>query len=76
LRIPDEISITGVDNTDLGATQTPPLTSISTPIIEIGHEAALQLAARLDGEACELSRLLPFELMLRGSIAAPRESTR
>src|SRR5262249_34158933 len=38
--IPDEVSITGVDNTDLGATQTPGLTSIRTPIVEVGRAAA------------------------------------
>ncbi|HEY2865118.1 MAG TPA: LacI family DNA-binding transcriptional regulator [Casimicrobiaceae bacterium] len=67
LRIPDDISITGVDNTDLGATQTPPLTSIQTPIIEIGAAAALQLVARLEGAPAQLHQQLPFALMKRGS---------
>ena len=49
VRIPDDVSITGVDNTDLGATQTPPLTSIRTPIVEVGRAAAQQLIARLEG---------------------------
>ena len=48
--IPDEISIAGCDNTDLGATQTPALTSIRTPIVEIGRAAAQQVIARLEGE--------------------------
>ena len=39
VRIPDDISITGCHSTDLGATQAPPLTSIRTPIIEIGRTA-------------------------------------
>jgi LacI family transcriptional regulator len=72
LRIPDDISITGVDNTDLGATQTPGLTSIRTPIVEIGREAADCLIARLKGEEPERTRLLPFELVLRGSTGRPR----
>ena len=67
VRIPDDISITGVDNTDLGATQTPPLTSIRTPIVEIGHAAASHLLARLGGRACETFQTLPFELVIRGS---------
>jgi len=45
--IPDEMLITGVDNTDLGATQTPALTSIRTPIVEVGQAAAEQVVARL-----------------------------
>jgi LacI family transcriptional regulator len=73
-RIPDEISITGVDNTDLGATQTPPLTSIQTPIVEVGTAAGLQLIARLEGAPAELHQQLPFTLMKRGSTAKPGSS--
>jgi LacI family transcriptional regulator len=69
--IPDDVSITGVDNTDLGATQTPGLTSIRTPIVEIGRAAALQLFARLEGQPAELQQQLPFELVRRGSTASP-----
>jgi LacI family transcriptional regulator len=72
--IPDEISITGVDSTDLGATQTPPLTSIETPIIDIGAAAAEQLVARLEGRAAELQQLLPFRLVKRRSTAPPPPS--
>ena len=71
VRIPDEVSITGVDNTDLGATQTPALTSIRTPIVEIGRAAAEQLIARLEGREHVAFQLLPFELVTRGSAAAP-----
>jgi LacI family transcriptional regulator len=73
LRIPEDIAITGVDNTDLGATQTPALTSVRTPIVEIGREAARHLIARLKGESVELSQQLPFELVLRGSTEMPRK---
>jgi LacI family transcriptional regulator len=69
--VPDDLSITGVDNTDLGATQTPPLTSIETPIVEVGRAAALQLAARLEGGPAELIQQLPFTLMKRGSTGRP-----
>jgi LacI family transcriptional regulator len=70
--IPGEISITGVDNTDLGATQTPPLTSIRTPIVEIGRAAAEQLIARLEGRPHVAFQTLPFELVRRGSSASPK----
>ena len=69
--IPDEISITGVDNTDLGATQTPALTSIRTPIVEVGRAAAEQVIARLEGREHEAFQTLPFELVPRGSTAGP-----
>ena len=72
VRIPEDMSITGVDNTDLGATQTPGLTSIRTPITEIGHAAAAQLLARLDGESPVLSQSFASEIVYRGSTAPPR----
>jgi len=71
VRIPEDISITGVDNTDLGATQTPALTSIRTPIVEIGRAAAEQVIARLEGRPFEAFQTFPFELVTRGSTAAP-----
>jgi LacI family transcriptional regulator len=73
VRIPDDISITGVDSTDLGATQTPPLTSIRTPIVEIGRAAAEQVVARLEGRRHVPFQTLPFELVLRGSTAPPHQ---
>jgi len=71
VRIPEDISVTGVDNTDLGATQTPALTSVSTPIVQIGVAAAEHLIARLEGRDSSTTQLLPFELVFRQSIAAP-----
>lgn len=71
VRIPDDVSLTGVDNTDLGATQTPPLTSVRTPIVEVGEAAARQLVARLEGRAAELHLALPFDLVIRGSTGRP-----
>lgn len=73
--MPEDISITGVDNTDLGATQTPPLTSIRTPIVEIGRAAAEQLIARLEGRAFTAFETLPFELVVRQS-TGPRKASR
>ncbi len=69
--IPGEISITGVDNTDLGATQTPPLTSIRTPIVDIGRAAAEQLIARLQDRPYVEFQTLPFELVPRRSSTSP-----
>ena len=70
VRIPEDISITGVDNTDLGATQTPGLTSVATPIREIGRAAADQLVSRLEGRAWDAFQTFPVEIVHRGSTAA------
>jgi LacI family transcriptional regulator len=71
VRIPEDMSVSGVDNTDLGATQTPPLTSIRTPIVEIGRAAAEQVIARLEGRAYVAFQTFPFEVVVRGSVASP-----
>lgn len=72
IRIPEQMSITGVDNTDLGATQTPGLTSVATPITEIGRAAADQLVARLEARPFEAFQEYPVQLVPRGSTAPPR----
>jgi LacI family transcriptional regulator len=71
VKIPQDISITGVDNTDLGATQVPGLTSVRTPIVEIGTAAADQLVARLEGKDFAANQALGFEVVIRGSTGAP-----
>jgi LacI family transcriptional regulator len=69
VRIPQDISITGIDNTDLGATQVPGLTSVRTPIVEIGTAAAEQLIARLEGKEFAANQVMGFEVVVRGSTA-------
>jgi len=71
VRIPEDISITGIDNTDLGATQVPGLTSVRTPIVEIGSAAAEQLIARLEGKAFVANQVMAFEVVVRGSTGQP-----
>lgn len=71
VRIPEQMSVTGVDNTDLGATQTPGLTSVATPITDIGRAAADQLVARLEGRPFEAFLEYPVQLVRRGSTAPP-----
>ncbi len=73
VRVPEDISITGVDNTDLGATQTPGLTSVSTPIVEVGRAAADQLVARLEGQPYEAFQVFPADIVHRGTTAPPRK---
>jgi len=72
VQVPQDISITGVDNTDLGATQTPGLTSVSTPIVEVGRAAADQLVARLEGHPYEAFQVFPADIVHRGTTAPPR----
>jgi LacI family transcriptional regulator len=72
VRIPENISITGIDNTDLGATQVPALTSVRTPIVEIGSAAAEQLIARLEGKEFAANQVMGFDVVVRQSTARPK----
>jgi LacI family transcriptional regulator len=74
VRIPEDISITGIDNTDLGATQVPGLTSVNTPIVKIGSAAAEQLIARLEGKEFAAQQVMGFEVVVRGSTGVPPPS--
>jgi LacI family transcriptional regulator len=47
---------------------------VRTPIIEIGHAAADQLIARLEGEDYAPQQSFPIEVVHRGSTAPPRKA--
>jgi LacI family transcriptional regulator len=77
--VPGELSITGFDDTPMSGVVWPPLTTIHQPLKAMGEEAVKALAARLGGqgavrgEAGWRFRLLPHEVVARGSAArAPR----
>jgi DNA-binding LacI/PurR family transcriptional regulator len=74
-RIPEDISIIGMDDIYAASTTSPPLTTITKPKYEIGVQAAGLLLARMKHgtKAPHKQLLLPCELSVRGSTAAPRE---
>jgi LacI family transcriptional regulator, galactose operon repressor len=72
LRIPDELSVTGFDDTELATMTSPPLTVIRQPLREMGRVAlktVLQLAAgeTLDSHHVELAT----ELVVRSTTTSP-----
>lgn len=48
--IPEDIALTGFDNSDMGQANTPSLTTITFPVEEIGEAAVTELVARIDGQ--------------------------
>jgi LacI family transcriptional regulator len=72
LRIPDELSVTGFDDTELATMASPPLTVIRQPLREMGRVAlktVLQMAA---GEALDSHHVeLATELVVRATTAPP-----
>lgn len=81
IRVPDDVSVIGFDDLEMSEHFIPPLTTIRQPRAAIGEAAATLLLALMeserkggsavpDGE----SRILPIELIVRGSTAAPKPS--
>lgn len=72
LRIPEDLSIVGFDDTQLARTASPPLTTVRQPLRAMGG-VALRTALRLvAGEKIESHHVeLATELIVRGSTAEP-----
>jgi DNA-binding LacI/PurR family transcriptional regulator len=71
LRVPDDISVVGFDDTD-AAKLTPPLTTVALPMIDIGREA-LQLALLNNRN---VHRRLRSTLVTRASTSKPPAASR
>ncbi len=73
LRIPEDLSVVGFDDTFLAQMASPPLTTVRQPLREMGG-VALRTALRLaNGEKVESHHIeLATELVVRASTAPPR----
>ncbi|WBU37332.1 LacI family DNA-binding transcriptional regulator [Homoserinibacter sp. YIM 151385] len=71
MRVPEQLSVTGFDGSDLGQYLYPPLTSVSTDVTTWGIAATRALLRRVDGGEPEELELEPARLIVRGSTAAP-----
>jgi DNA-binding LacI/PurR family transcriptional regulator len=68
IRVPDELSIIGFDDTDWATSMQPPLSVIAQPTYEIGRRAAELLLERMDNPGLPLRHIvLDTELILRAS---------
>lgn len=72
LRVPQDISLVGFDDIPFAAYCDPPLTTIAQPAETFGRKAVEMLIALIEKTPLpERQVVLPFELALRGSTAAP-----
>ena len=71
LRIPGELSVVGFDDLPFARVFEPPLTTIRIDPEALGAEAFEALAKLMAGEPAPPGRILPVELIIRGSTAAP-----
>ncbi|HLJ66857.1 MAG TPA: LacI family DNA-binding transcriptional regulator [Chloroflexota bacterium] len=77
LRLPRDLSVVGVDDIDMAACLTPPLTTVRQPLLEMGRVAAGLLWRLIQGQPVEITRLeLATRLIVRDSTAPPPASTR
>ena len=70
LRIPEDISIVGFDDTPLSSHVWPSLTTVHWPIKQMAYSAARKIIAPV-GDPVEHEWLLPSTLMERGSVVPP-----
>jgi DNA-binding LacI/PurR family transcriptional regulator len=72
LKVPDDVSIAGFDNDPLAEWLAPGLTTVRQPFREMGHAAIELLCRRIeDPNAAVEHRVMPVQLVQRGSVAAP-----
>lgn len=67
LNVPRDLSITGFSELEVGEMLNPALTSVRTPIAQMGRRAALYLLDRASGKSIDLHEEIPTELVIRGS---------
>jgi LacI family transcriptional regulator len=72
LRVPEDLSVVGFDDTQVARLLSPPLTTVRQPLREMGR-VAVRTALRLaDGETLESHHVeLATDLVVRGSTAPP-----
>ncbi|MGH3759235.1 LacI family DNA-binding transcriptional regulator [Actinophytocola sp.] len=71
IRIPEDVSITGFDDTDLAGYVHPALTTVRADARSWGEVAATMLLALIEGQDLADTALPPAELVLRDSTSAP-----
>jgi LacI family transcriptional regulator len=75
LRIPDDLSVVGIDDLDISAHLSPPLTTVHVPTGLIGARAAAMLLSLIRGEKAVRPIDLPIDLVVRRSTAKARHGT-
>ena len=72
LRIPGDLSVVGFDDMDFARVLEPPLTTVALDAELLGASAFELLEARMAGRRSRRRVVLPAELLVRESTAAPR----
>lgn len=73
LRVPDDVSVAGFDDVHIAQFVQPPLTTVRVPMRRLGQEAFRAAMAVLEGGG-HSGLVLPTDVLVRASTAAPRET--
>ena len=70
IRVPEDVSVVGFDNSEFCEYVEPPLTTVNQPALEMGKRGMEVLFGLMNGHAIdECAQYKPYELVLRGSTA-------
>ncbi|MDR1903012.1 MAG: LacI family transcriptional regulator [Treponema sp.] len=73
IRVPDDVSVIGIDDIDIAGYFCPRLTTIRQPLIEIGEQSALLLHRLISGQGVQSAgAVLPHSLIIRESTSLTR----
>ncbi len=77
LSVPQDCSVVGSNDSPIAALTSPHLTSSRAPYYDLACEAAQTLIAHIEGKlTAPVKKLLPCELIKRGSTAPPSRDVR
>jgi LacI family transcriptional regulator len=72
IRVPQDLSVVGFDDTFLAPRATPPLTTVAQPLVEMGQLAVRSLGQVIAGDRVGTSHIeLATKLVVRGSTSRP-----
>lgn len=74
IKVPQSLSVCGIDNHDLAEAISPGLTTISLPTLRLGEITAEHVLRAINGETIAKQTTLPFDLIVRGSTAKARHT--
>jgi LacI family transcriptional regulator len=76
LRVPQDLSVVGFDDTYMAVSSAPPLTTVRQPISDMGRVALRSLLQQARGERADSHHVqLATQLVVRGSTAAPAHAS-
>ncbi|HSM33464.1 MAG TPA: LacI family DNA-binding transcriptional regulator [Anaerolineae bacterium] len=71
LTVPDDVAVTGFDDVPFARLSNPRLTTVATPVVEMGLMAARALVEAVESGDLPSAQVMPVELVIRESSGAP-----